>query len=156
GKFYWIRTNHVSASPFGPFANHNHFAGYMEMIAPLPVALVLTQRMSAERRIFYCFAAAIMGIATLASLSRGGVLSMACGFAFVVLATIKLRTKSHVVNQARRIGKARSRARTVFSTFLPAALLTAVIGIGVFWIGTDPLVHRASQSQSSDEQSFSA
>src|SRR5215472_7337670 len=68
GRFYWIRPNHVSASPFGPFANHNHFAGYIEMIIPLPVALALTQRISTERRIFYCFSAAIMGIATLASL----------------------------------------------------------------------------------------
>lgn len=156
GRFYWIRPNHTSASPFGPFANHNHFAGYMEMIAPLPIALMLTQRMSTERRIFYCFAGAIMGIATLASLSRGGVLSLACGLAFVVLLTAKLRKKSRVVNQVRGTGKAASRASAVFSTLMPVILLTAVIAMGIFWIGTDPLVHRASQSQTSEQQSFSA
>src|SRR5262249_36739281 len=137
-------------------ANHNHFAGYIEMIVPLPIALALTQRISTERRIFYCFAAAIMGIAALASLSRGGVFSMACGLAFVLLLTVKLKKEQRATNQASRGGKAPSRAAAVFSTLLPVALLTAVIAIGVFWIGTDPLVHRASQSQSSEEQSFSA
>src|SRR5881396_3067597 len=27
GKFYWIRPNTTSASSFGPFVNHNNFAG---------------------------------------------------------------------------------------------------------------------------------
>src|SRR5262249_54174495 len=140
GRFYWIRPSHVSASPFGPFANHNHFAGYMEMIVPIPIALLLTQRMSGERRVFYCFAAAIMAIATLASLSRGGVMSMVCGLAFVLLLTIRQRRKSSAANRGRRPGKAAPlRAAAAFSAFLPVSVLVVAITVGVFWIGADPL-----------------
>ena len=157
GRFYWIRPNSVSVSPFGPFANHNHFAGYMEMIVPIPIALVMTQRMSSERRIFYCFAAGIMTIATLASLSRGGVLSLGCGLAFVLLLKIWLRKKSGMLNGGRMANKAATSGKNaVFSVFLPVGVLVVAITVGVFWIGTDPLVHRAKQSQSSGEQSFSA
>src|SRR5262249_31521363 len=156
GRFYWIRPSHVSASPFGPFANHNHFAGYMEMIVPLPIALMLTRSVSAERRIFYCFAAAIMCIATVASLSRGGVLSLACGLAFVLLLTVRQRRKSRLETHSRSTGKAPSRAAAFSSTLLPVTLLTVVIALGVFWIGTEQLVHRATQSRSSEQQSFSA
>ncbi|HKY05544.1 MAG TPA: hypothetical protein VJQ56_11680, partial [Blastocatellia bacterium] len=31
GRFYWVRPNTQGGSPFGPFVNHSHFAGYMEM-----------------------------------------------------------------------------------------------------------------------------
>ncbi|NOT58997.1 MAG: hypothetical protein HOP19_02105, partial [Acidobacteria bacterium] len=41
GKFYWLREPLVPpVSPFGPFVNRNHFAGYVEMLLPLPLALV--------------------------------------------------------------------------------------------------------------------
>ena len=48
GKFYWIRPTLVT-SAFGPFANHNHFAGYMELLIPLPIAMILTR--SVRRRV---------------------------------------------------------------------------------------------------------
>src|SRR5215475_7531556 len=38
GKYYWmIEPSAQPSAPFGPFVNHNHFAGYVEMIAPIPV-----------------------------------------------------------------------------------------------------------------------
>src|SRR2546422_165279 len=42
GSFYWLRHTEMT-SPFGPFANHNHFAGYTELLIPLAVALVITR-----------------------------------------------------------------------------------------------------------------
>jgi hypothetical protein len=38
GRIYWLRPSRNS-SAFGPFVNHNHFAGYVEMILPLAIAL---------------------------------------------------------------------------------------------------------------------
>jgi len=38
GRIYWVRKV-PSSSAFGPFVNHNHFAGYVEMV--IPVALTL-------------------------------------------------------------------------------------------------------------------
>lgn len=38
GRIYWVRKVPPS-SAFGPFVNHNHFAGYVEMIIPVAIAL---------------------------------------------------------------------------------------------------------------------
>src|SRR6201999_2038999 len=59
GKFYWIRPTEAP-SPFGPFANHNHFAGFMELLIPVPIGLVLTRAVRSELRWLYGFAALMM------------------------------------------------------------------------------------------------
>src|SRR5215510_10706159 len=42
GKYYWVIEPSVEPpAPFGPFVNHSHFAGFVELIAPIPVALIL-------------------------------------------------------------------------------------------------------------------
>ncbi len=41
GKVLWFRKIPPS-SPFGPFVNHNHFAGYVEMIIPVAISLALS------------------------------------------------------------------------------------------------------------------
>ena len=38
GKLYWLRPS-PRGGAFGPFVNHNHFAGYAEMILPLAIAM---------------------------------------------------------------------------------------------------------------------
>jgi len=38
GKLYWLRPSPREGG-FGPFVNHNHFAGYVEMILPLAIAM---------------------------------------------------------------------------------------------------------------------
>jgi hypothetical protein len=85
GSFYWLRqaSTHVT-SPFGPFVNRNHFAGYMEMLIPLPLAIVITRAGSKDLRIFHLFAAAMMAIAAVASLSRGGMISLVAELIFLV------------------------------------------------------------------------
>src|ERR1700742_2368456 len=59
GRFYWIRPTEAP-SPFGPFANHNHFAGFMELLIPVPIGLVLTRAVRSELRWLYGFAALMM------------------------------------------------------------------------------------------------
>src|SRR5690242_18093984 len=35
GKLYWVRPLTAGGNPFGPYVNRNHFAGLMELLAPL-------------------------------------------------------------------------------------------------------------------------
>ena len=42
GKVLWFRLPPSEERPFGPFVNPNHFAGYMELIVPLALGLLLT------------------------------------------------------------------------------------------------------------------
>jgi O-antigen ligase len=88
GSFYWLRQTERDLV-FGPFANHNHFAGYMEMLIPIPVALLITRGVRRELWAFYAFAAVMMGIALVASLSRGGMISLAAGMLFAALFGIR-------------------------------------------------------------------
>lgn len=42
GKIFWLREASASTRPFGPFVNPNHFAGYMELVLPVSLGLLLT------------------------------------------------------------------------------------------------------------------
>src|SRR5262245_12031726 len=90
GKLYWLRPNTVSTSAFGPFVNHNHFAGYLELLIPLPIGLIITRAVRQETRLLYGFAAAAMGIALVASLSRGGMIGLAAALVFLILMSPRL------------------------------------------------------------------
>jgi O-antigen ligase len=96
GKIFWIRTVPPS-SAFGPFVNHNHFAGYVEMVIPVAISLafcvVEVQRKGGSPRTggdtrgvdfersgwgkagLAVFAAILLVVTLLLSLSRGGILS---------------------------------------------------------------------------------
>lgn len=133
GHLYWWRPLTRYATPFGPFVNRNHFAGYMEMLAPLPVALLLTGAVRRDSRLFYLFAAAIMTIAAVASLSRGGMISIAASL--VLLAVIHVR------------GRGR---------WLPAlwliVILAFAVGAGIFWIGPERVADRVSETAAAGEE----
>jgi O-antigen ligase len=153
GRFYWIRPT-LATNPFGPFANHNHFAGYMELLVALPIAMVLTRAVGREMRLLYSFAAAIMGLAMVVSLSRGGLISLAAMLMFLVLVSIRvpriwrLERGRREFREADRKGPvAVGRFRAVASQVIVVAAILAVIGAGVLWIGADPVIQRVTQSQ---------
>ncbi|HET7206346.1 MAG TPA: hypothetical protein VFI95_07175, partial [Terriglobales bacterium] len=49
GKLYWFRTMHYGGIPFGPYVNRNHFAGFVELIAPLALVPLVLGRVRRER-----------------------------------------------------------------------------------------------------------
>src|SRR5438094_202476 len=82
GRFYWLRaTDH---SVFGPFVNRSHFAGYMAMLMPMPLALIV-RTIRGQERLLYGFAAAVMGTAAIVSGSRSGVISLAAALVLLVV-----------------------------------------------------------------------
>ncbi len=40
GTIYWLRELSAGGQPFGPFVNRNHFAGFMELLAPIGLAFL--------------------------------------------------------------------------------------------------------------------
>ena len=141
GRFYWLRPT-LATSPFGPFANHNHFAGYMELLIPLPVALVIAREGRGEIRLLYLFAAAMMGVAAVASLSRGGMISIAAGMMFIALLGVRLRREKQL-----------SRVAMFFSQAVVVIAIMSVIAAGIFWIGADPVIKRVTQGQAASSAS---
>ena len=129
GRLFWFRPMPVAgAGTGGPFVNRNHFAGYMEMLIPIPLALALSRSLRLEARLIYAFAAAIMGIAELASLSRGGLVSLAFGLVF--LAIISARHKRDETRSAKR-------SSFIFQPALLVGAMAAAIVVGVVWVGAD-------------------
>ena len=137
GRFYWLRPTEAT-SPFGPFANHNHFAGYMELLVPIPIALIITRAVRAELRMLYGFAAIVMGVAAVLSLSRGGTISVAAGMMFLALMSARLPKRQADTARKRRLPRFTSQAAVVIA-------ITLLIVAGIFWMGADPVINRVAQ-----------
>jgi O-antigen ligase len=91
GKLYWIRQPHMGGWIYGPYVNHNHYAGLMEMLVPIPLVLSLTRLASTKTRNAAAAAAAIMVGTIFLSGSRGGMLAIAAEL--IILAALLIKQK---------------------------------------------------------------
>ena len=99
-KLFWLRDLTQGGTPRGPYVNRNHYAGFLEMIFPLALAMFLSyrpqiRRLSVRKQIvdfftgkqvhqhfFYGTAAILIATGILLSLSRGGILSLSISMIF--------------------------------------------------------------------------
>jgi O-antigen ligase/tetratricopeptide (TPR) repeat protein len=105
GLIYWFREG-LSTTPMGPWVYRNHFAGFMEMIFPLTMALFLYYRPEvqyekslkekcialftmpgANRYLLLGTGVILMAVSILLSLSRGGIITLSTAFLFFTLFT---------------------------------------------------------------------
>jgi O-antigen ligase len=149
GRLLWFRRT-PPASSFGPFVNHNHYAGYVEMIIPVAIALVFYLGVVRRRRRspgnpdperppawavvdaaddgggrwgktgLALFATVILTVTLFLSLSRGGILSALISGAVLFL-----------------IAWRRMPSRLLVGS-VALALVIFVVGL-VGWIGARPL-----------------
>lgn len=138
GRIYWLRPTEFSA--FGPFVNRNHFAGYMEMLIPLPVALMAARAIRKELWLLYGFAAALMSLAVILSLSRGGMISVLAGLVFIAIA------KSRLPKNARRRREQSSAWLVWLKGLGGVAALGLILVAGVVWLGAEPVLQRLGRS----------
>ena len=151
GRFYWFRPTKQYAV-FGPFVNRNHYAGYMAMLIPVPVGLILSRGVPKEAWLLFGFAAAIMGLTVVVSLSRGGMVSVFAGLIFVAVLSGRRALAGGSARDRRSRGGA-SRSRVTVRIGAVAAIVLA-IAVGIFWIGAEGVINRAAQSI--DDQSASS
>ncbi len=157
-KFYWWRAVETKTFSFGPFVNRNHFAGYMELLLPWPVALMLTRRRSAAEKSFYLFITAWIAIVAIFSLSRGGMMSIFTQLVFLAIFRPRQFDEAEIT-------VASSRMRFFLQRGAAAAIMLVVIFGGLTWLGAERVVDRVaigfeneqvpatSQSSSSLDQS---
>ena len=91
GKLYWIRQPRIGGWIYGPYVNHNHYAGLMELLVPIPLILSCTHLAHEKERIAAGIAAAVMTGTVFLCGSRGVMLAILTEF--VVLAVIVVRQK---------------------------------------------------------------
>jgi O-antigen ligase len=124
-KLYWIwPVEAISAAIYGPYVNHNHYAGLMEMLIPLAVGVAFLEYGS--KRILLLFAAAVMALTVVFSRSRGGMISLAAELVFVC--AMLFRTQ-----------RSRRGIATVFGAM-------AMIAVLVFSLGSDKMFERFSET----------
>ncbi|MEE8386605.1 MAG: O-antigen ligase family protein, partial [Dehalococcoidia bacterium] len=155
-RVYGIKTLRYGGSPYGPYVNHNHFAGLMEMTIPLTFALLLrrilrpssggvsaritSQGMSlpgadqplgerAGQAILLGLALTVTSAALLLSLSRGGLIALALSSGAV---TVMLVIRG-------RLGRWQTAV---------VGLLAAVSVATFLWIGPNAVVNHFRRAES--------
>lgn len=107
-RIYWLRHVPINSMIVGPYVNHNHYAGLMEMIVPLVIALFLHYRPrmrykeSIRQRIvdlfsyprsslhiLLGFAAILIVTSIFVSLSRGGMISASFSLVFLLFMLLR-------------------------------------------------------------------
>lgn len=117
GKLYWIVPLRQGGGPFGPYVDRNHFAGFVELIAPLGLARLFFRAVSRQKVVLLALLTILPIGALVLSASRGGLISLA--FQMALLA---------ILARGRALGKA-ERWSVLFSAFA-AVILIAWLGIG--------------------------
>ncbi len=131
GKLYWLRTPTMGGAIYGPYVNHNHYAGLMELLIPIPLVLSLSRLAGEKERVAAGIAAAIMVGTVFLSGSRGGMIAIF--LELVVFAIMLLRQRVAQLRQKRGLWIAVNVA--AFAVVL-ISLLT--------WVGGKELTSRVS------------
>jgi O-antigen ligase len=116
GKLYWIRVPSDGGWIYGPYVNHNHYAGLMELLAPVAIAVSLSRCARSHERFLAGLAAVLMVGTIFFSGSRGG--ALACTVQIVLLIAILIWNRTSSNN----------------SFYLTAIFLAATVAL-VIWIG---------------------
>ena len=141
-KIYWLKELPQS-TPFGPFYNRHHFAGYMELTMALPLGLLFSGAVEPEKRPLYIFAAAFMGIALVVTNSRGGLVALVAEVVFLLMLT-GFRRGGERAEGATRLKTAAVRAG------LALAMVLALVG-GALFFGGEAALSRLAGTVNSDD-----
>ena len=128
GKLYWLRTPVNGGWIYGPYVNHNHYAGLMELLVPVPLVFALTRYASGPRKVLAIAAASVMACTIFLSGSRGGMLA----FSVQLLLLLGFLTR---VRQHR-------------SAILAACAFVLICVGALAWIGGEGLLSRLASLRS--------
>jgi putative inorganic carbon (HCO3(-)) transporter len=153
GLFYWVRPMGTPPSPFGPFLNHSNFASYIVMLIPIPIGLAITRAVRGPARLFCAFMAVVMSLATILSLSRGGIVSLALGLVFLGILAVSRFRFSDLGMGGRRTKRRQTEFHHVgsgarrFQSLATVALIIIAVLVGLLWLGPEAVINRINQGQ---------
>ncbi|MGA9530093.1 MAG: O-antigen ligase family protein [Terriglobales bacterium] len=136
GKLYWIWPSLQGGAIYGPYVNHNHYAGLMEMLTPFPLVLAATRFTDGSRKMFAMSVAALMAGSIFLSASRGGMLALVVEI--VVFAVFVLQSRKNDWKQPLLLG----------------GFLILVIGF-LIWLGGNELTRRLASIHSETHMELS-
>jgi len=151
GRIYGFWTPIDGGTPYGPFVNRNHFAGWMLMTLPVTIGLFLGQAVramrgvrptwrdrliwfasaEANRLLLLAAAAAVMGLSVVLTMSRSGITALALALALTVA----------FIAQRERV-----RGRGSIAILFVLGLIIVVVA----WAGPGVIAARFSENQNAD------
>ena len=134
GKIYWFRSPAAGGWIYGPYVNHNHYAGLMEMLYPIPLVACLSPRLNREQRLLAGLASAIMASTIFLSGSRAGMLAFTAQVVALVLFLF-----------ARHSGK----------KALLAMVFLVLVGVLFVWLGGTQMLDRIGTIRSETQTELS-
>jgi O-antigen ligase len=123
GKLYWIFPLEQGGFIYGPYVNHNHYAGLMEMLLPFPLVLAASRFTDGSRKLVVAGIAALMAGSIFLSGSRGGMVAFVAQM--LVLGVLLVRKREGSWKQPLMLG----------------AFLAMVI-VFLVWMGSNEVTHR--------------
>ncbi len=130
GKLYWFRVMRYGGYPYGPYVNRNHFAGLMELIIPVGLAMLAVPGVRRQQLPLVALLATLPVGALFLSASRGGIVAFGCEVVILILL----------------LWMRRGEKRHLF-TFVIALLLAGGL---VTWLGVGKVITRFSQIQNAE------
>ncbi len=129
GKLYWLVTPRSGGWIYGPYVNHNHYAGLMEMLIPIPLVAAFTHLIrERSRKMLALGGAAVMASTIFLSGSRGGMIAFLVQIMILGLFLVRRR-------KSRRMA------------FALTGFVVVLVGI-VIWLGGRELGNRVTSIRS--------
>lgn len=83
GKIYWVWSPRFPGAIYGSYVNHNHYAGLMEMLVPVPLVVGFGHLLQGGKRVIVVFSAVLMASTIFLSRSRGGMIAFIVEIVFL-------------------------------------------------------------------------
>jgi len=96
GKIYWVVPNRHLGWVYGPYVNHSHYAGLMELLVPIPLVIAMGNLFGKPLRLLFAFLALVIGVSIFLSQSLGGMLAFTVEIGFLVVFLTTRKSKSHL------------------------------------------------------------
>lgn len=95
-KLYWLITPRFGGWIYGPYVNHNHYAGLMEMLIPAPLVFAFSRFGNQRDRWIAALAAAFMAATIFLSGSRGGMIAFAVEIGIFLIFVFREHQKQNI------------------------------------------------------------
>ena len=131
GTIYWFRQLAEGGEVFGPYVNRNHFAGFVELVAPVGLSLLVFRGVRRDLFPMVSLLTIIPVGALILSSSRGGIVSFAFEVAMLVL-----------------LARTRRGLEGTRKTAIGVVALAAIVLIA--WLGAGTALERFSKTRAGD------
>lgn len=135
GKLYWLKIPHDGGWIYGSYVNHNHYAGLMEMLIPVPLVLAFTDFVGRSAKRLAIFSAALMSASLFLSESRGGIIAFLVEIALFAIV----------------LAKRKSRFRATWTDVLLPLIMLALL----VWLGGSQLTQRLASIHTETQMEIS-